>query len=101
MNATSSHPNAALADADTLALPTPTVSTPATDPILIDWKRFAELLDVSRATFDRMKAAGKLPRHIELSRGCHRWRLSVVRAWIEGGCPPIKEWEARNANGRR
>ena len=78
------------------ALPIAATSTPlASDSMLIDARRFAALLDVSRATFDRMKAIGKLPRHIELSRGCHRWRVSEVRDWIDAGCPPIKEWEAR------
>jgi predicted DNA-binding transcriptional regulator AlpA len=77
-------------------LPIAAISTPpVSDSMLIDARRLAELLDVSKATFDRMKAAGKLPRHIELSRGCHRWRLSEVRDWIDAGCPPIKEWEAR------
>jgi predicted DNA-binding transcriptional regulator AlpA len=78
----------------------PGVSTPAADPMLIAAKRFAELMAVSLATFNRMKAAGKLPRPIELSRGCHRWRLAEVRAWIEAGCPPIREWEARRRAGR-
>lgn len=64
-------------------------------PLLIDGRRFAELLGVSMATFHRMKAAGKLPRQIELSRGCHRWRLAEVRDWIDAGCPSVKEWEAR------
>jgi predicted DNA-binding transcriptional regulator AlpA len=65
------------------------------DPTLIDGRRFAELLDVSAATFSRLKAAGRLPPHIALSRGCHRWRLADARSWIEAGCPAIKEWEAR------
>ena len=68
---------------------------PAPDSMLIGARRFAELLNLSKATIDRMKAAGKLPRHIELSRGCHRWRLSEVRDWIDAGCSPIKEWEMR------
>ena len=80
---------------------TSTPSTPPVYPMLIGRRRFAELLAVSMATFARMRATNKLPRPIELSRGCHRWRLSEVRAWIEAGCPTIKEWEARNADGRR
>jgi hypothetical protein len=34
--------------------------------------QFAKLLKVSQTTFDRRKAAGLLPRHIELSPSCHR-----------------------------
>lgn len=75
---------------------------PGVDPMLIDGRHFAQLLAVSMATLNRRKAAGKLPRPIELSRGCHRWRLAEVRAWIEAGCPPLKEWAARQATaGRR
>ncbi|MHB1422810.1 MAG: helix-turn-helix transcriptional regulator [Gemmataceae bacterium] len=71
------------------------------DPMMIDAWQFAELLGVSRATIDRRKSAGKLPKHVELSPGCHKWRTAEVRAWIDAGCPPIKEWEARNSHGRR
>ncbi len=69
--------------------------TVAPDSLLIDANRFAELLAVSLATFYRMKASGRLPRHIELSRGCHCWNDAEVRDWIAAGCPAIKEWEAR------
>lgn len=71
------------------------------DPELIDAEQFGELLGVHISTINRRKATGKLPAHIELSSGCHRWRLPEVHAWIEAGCPNIREWEARNANGRR
>jgi len=66
-----------------------------TDPELIDAQQLSDLLGVDISTINRRKAAGKLPRHIELSRGCHRWRLAEVRAWIDAGCPSLKEWEAR------
>lgn len=91
-----------IADASAPATPaTPAVSTTPADPLLIDGRRFAAEMTVSAATFARMKAAGKLPRQIELSSGCHRWLLSEVRAWIEASCPPLKEWEARKAASRR
>jgi predicted DNA-binding transcriptional regulator AlpA len=67
------------------------------EPLLINGRRFAALLGISRATFDRMKAAGRLPRHVPLSRGCHRWQLSEVREWISAGCPGQAAWEARRA----
>jgi hypothetical protein len=41
-----------------------------------------------------MKAARRLPAHVELSRGCHRWRREELAAWIEAGCPARREWEA-------
>lgn len=71
-------------------------SPPRDDPLLIDRPFFAGLLSVSVPTLDRMRAAGKLPRHVALSRGCIRWRLDEVRDWVRAGCPPRKEWEARN-----
>lgn len=85
-----------------LSVPAPTSSAavpPTPTPpgsMLIDARRFAEGLDVNKATLDRMKAVGKLPRHIELSRGCHLCQLSEVRARIEAGCPTIDEWKARH-----
>lgn len=66
------------------------------DAQLIDASAFARLLSVSLATFNRMKAAGRLPRHITLSSGCHRWNRAIAVAWIKDGCPPVKEWEIRN-----
>jgi predicted DNA-binding transcriptional regulator AlpA len=81
--------------ADVLPIADASTGTSPVGPLLIDGRHFAGLLGVSLATFYRMKAAGKLPRQIELSRGCHRWRLADIRAWIDGGCPPIKEWEVR------
>jgi predicted DNA-binding transcriptional regulator AlpA len=54
---------------------------------LIDRRAICQLLGVSRPTLDRMESAGKIPARIELSSQCHRWRLSVIRQWIEAGCP--------------
>jgi predicted DNA-binding transcriptional regulator AlpA len=72
--------------ADVLPITDASTGTPPAGPMLIDARRFAELLGVSMATFNRMKAAGKLPRPIVLSAGCHRWRLAEVRDWIEASC---------------
>lgn len=86
---------------ETASVSPPAVAT-VSAALLIDARTFAQLLAVSLATFNRMKAAGKLPKPIELSRGCHRWRLAEVRDWIDAGCPPIKEWQARRkADSRR
>jgi predicted DNA-binding transcriptional regulator AlpA len=79
------------------AAPAPETSPPAAapEPLLIGLRELARLLGVSKATAERMKAAGRLPRPLELSSGCHRWRLSEVRQWVEAGAPPRREWEAR------
>jgi predicted DNA-binding transcriptional regulator AlpA len=65
------------------------------EPLLVGGKELARLLEVSTATVERMKAAGKLPRPVLLAAGCHRWRLAEVREWVACGCPPRPEWEAR------
>lgn len=69
-------------------------------PLLIGARAFAKLLSTSLATLNRMKAAGRLPRHIELSKGCHRWNAAEVQSWIAAGCPRIQEWEARRRAGK-
>jgi predicted DNA-binding transcriptional regulator AlpA len=65
------------------------------EPLLIDIKELARLLGISRATAERMKAAGRLPSPIILSAGCHRWRLEEIRDFVKAGCPPRREFEAR------
>jgi predicted DNA-binding transcriptional regulator AlpA len=70
-------------------------STPLANALLIEASEFARLLSVSKATFARMKAAGRLPRHVQLSRGCHRWNAVEARDWINAGCPPVREFAAR------
>jgi predicted DNA-binding transcriptional regulator AlpA len=90
-------PRVHLADAPTLDQTLARMSDrpEAGDPLLIDAKALARLLAVSEATLARMKSAAKLPRPVELSRGCHRYRLAEIRAWVEAGCPARREWEAR------
>ena len=77
----------------------------AVEPLLIDRRRFAELLSVGVATLDRMRAAGRIPQPLVLSRGCVRWRLDDVRRWLDAGAPNAAEWKARkvaaNSSGRR
>ncbi len=67
------------------------------EAVLVTWRVVAGMLAVSRATFDRMRAAGRILQPIRLSSTCHRWRLQEVRDWVAAGCPPAKEWEARAA----
>jgi predicted DNA-binding transcriptional regulator AlpA len=73
------------------ALPTPEGLPPdLAGKRCIGSREIRELLGLGRATFERMLAAGKLPEPIRLSRTCHRWRLEVVLAWIEAGCPAVQ-----------
>ncbi len=74
---------------------------PQPAPLLIDGKELARLLGVSPGTIERMKAAGELPAHVVLSGNCHRWNREEIRRWVEAGCPPQKEWRARQGAGDR
>jgi predicted DNA-binding transcriptional regulator AlpA len=78
----------------------PAAGRPAIEPLLVSRRQLAALLAVSLASLDRLAAADRLPRPLRLA-GSVRWRLEEVRAWVEAACPPRKEWEARQAQGRR
>jgi predicted DNA-binding transcriptional regulator AlpA len=71
------------------------------DPLLIPDTIAAALAGVSRATWHRLRAAGKLPPSVQLNRAV-RWRRAEILAWIEGGCPDARTWAAMTAAaGRR
>lgn len=81
---------------DQAAPPSPAPSVP---PLLYSREQLCEVLGgISRATLDRLQAAGKLPRPLRLG-GQRRWRAEEIRAWIGAGMPPAAEWEARQAAG--
>jgi predicted DNA-binding transcriptional regulator AlpA len=56
---------------------------------LIDRAEFQALLGIGQSTFERLKAAGRLPPHLELSKTLHRWRLATVLEWLRDGCPKL------------
>ena len=45
----------------------------------------ARVLNGSRRTVERMRAAGKLPRPDLHIGKCPRWKPETIRQWIEGG----------------
>lgn len=69
-------------------------------PLIVDRDAFAELVSLSVATVDRMKAAEKIgPPPIKLSSGRIGWRYESVCRWIEeaerlGRLPDRSEWQA-------
>lgn len=70
--------------------------TPATgSPILVDAKRAAELLGISRSMLHKLKATGRLPRPVRLG---HRvlWRVRELEDWVYAGCPTMERWEAED-----
>lgn len=60
---------------------------------------FADLLNVSRAKFFKMKAAGKLPRPVNFGR-LPRWHWAKLRAWFYAGCPDPRDWGDDGDNGK-
>ncbi len=70
------------------------------DALLIPDTAAAALAGVSRATWHRLRAAGKLPAAVKLGRTV-RWRRDEIVAWIEAGCPDGRTWAAIQATGRR
>jgi predicted DNA-binding transcriptional regulator AlpA len=79
-------------------LASPAVKLP---PLLVDIAALAELLARSVPSLHRDDAAGRLPAGLRIG-GSKRWRYSDIVAWVELGCPPRAEFEARQAaaNGR-
>jgi predicted DNA-binding transcriptional regulator AlpA len=75
----------------------------AADPVeamLIPATEAAALAGVSRATWHRLRAAGKVPPAVKLGRAV-RWRRADLVLWIELGCPDRQTFDASmNANGR-
>jgi predicted DNA-binding transcriptional regulator AlpA len=71
---------------------------------LLRRREAAAACGLSPATWDRLCAAGKTPAPLRLG-GALVWRVAELASWVEAGCPPRAEWEARraaeNANGRR
>jgi prophage regulatory protein len=71
-----------------------------TEPLLIADTAAAALCGVSRATWHRLRAAGKLPPAVRLGRAC-RWRRDELLVWIDEGCPDARAWAALKATSKR
>ena len=70
-------------------------------PLLIQDATAASMAGISRATWHRLRAAGKLPPSVQLGRAV-RWRRAEIEAWIAVGCPDGRTWAAMQAAaGRR
>lgn len=68
-------------------------TTSNTTALLIPDTTAAAMAGVSRATWHRLRAAGKLPPAVKLGRSV-RWRRDEVVQWISAGCPPARVWDA-------
>jgi len=67
--------------------------TPAVAPLLLDTKRAAQMIGVSRSLFLSMHDSGRIPLPTRLGRRV-LWRVAELEAWVEAGCPPRIRWEA-------
>jgi predicted DNA-binding transcriptional regulator AlpA len=70
------------------------------DAALIDADTFADVLDVSRSTFDRLKSAGEILPPLRLSAQTLRWRRNEVNEWIDAGKPSPERWAAMRGKPR-
>jgi predicted DNA-binding transcriptional regulator AlpA len=61
-------------------------------PILLTAEAAAEQLGVSRTTFWKLHAQGRVPRPVRLSDRCVRWRSAELQAWAAAECPPRDQW---------
>jgi excisionase family DNA binding protein len=68
-----------------------------TEPLLLDVRTVARLLNVSIRTVRAWDTSGRLPAPLRLTRGCIRWRYDELRAWLAAGAPDRAAWEARRA----
>ena len=62
--------------------------------LLIPDRAAATMAGIGRATWHRLRAAGKIgPAAVRLGRAV-RYRADEVRAWIDAGCPDARTWAA-------
>jgi predicted DNA-binding transcriptional regulator AlpA len=69
---------------------------PTPDALLIPDTVAAKLAGCSRATWLRLRAAGKIPPSIRLGRKV-LWRRDEIVEWIGAGCPDARTWAAMAA----
>ena len=61
------------------------------DHLLLTAAQAAELCNVSERSWRSWDSAAKIPAGIKLGRA-KRWRPGELRAWVQAGCPPRREW---------
>jgi excisionase family DNA binding protein len=60
--------------------------------LLIDSRQAAKLLRISESTLWNMWKAGKMPQPIRIGFAV-RFGYEELRAWVDAGGPPLKEWK--------
>ncbi|MBA4063445.1 MAG: hypothetical protein C0501_06985 [Isosphaera sp.] len=78
-----------------------TPQTPvASDQLALPPADAARLLGVSRATFFKLHAGGRLPLPVYLTPRCPRWVRAELFGWLAAGAPDRQTWE-KLKGGRR
>jgi predicted DNA-binding transcriptional regulator AlpA len=73
-------------------------TTPAIEPLVIDSRTLAALLQTSKSTVFRRLALGEIPKPVAQFGQQPRWSMSEIKAWIAAGMPDQRTWERmRNA----
>jgi predicted DNA-binding transcriptional regulator AlpA len=62
-------------------------------PLLITDREAAALCGLSRSSWHRLRAAGRVPPGVRLGRAC-RWSRAEITAWVSAGCPAAAVWAA-------
>jgi predicted DNA-binding transcriptional regulator AlpA len=71
-----------------------TAATVASEQLLIAAYEAARLCGIGRATWHRLRAAGRVgPQPVRLGRAV-RYRRAEVVAWVEAACPDARTWAA-------
>ncbi len=58
-------------------------------PLLVNVEVLSQLLGVSVRSVWRMHSGHRIPKPVRLA-GSVRWRLGEIQAWVDAGCPPLK-----------
>ena len=66
---------------------------------LLTARAVARMLSTSVRSVFRYRSCGRLPASVKLL-GAVRWRQADIEAWIQMGCPPRTEFEARKEVAR-
>jgi excisionase family DNA binding protein len=64
--------------------------------LLIGKREAADLFGVSEGTVANWIKTERMPAPIRIGRAV-RWGYEELRAWVNAGCPPQKEWNRRPA----
>ena len=71
------------------------MSSDVTTEKLVDAKTISQMLDISKRSFWRYRAQGKIgPKEIKIG-GNLRWKLSAILKWIEWGCCDAADFQKR------